>query len=385
MDEIRNFGAASGVLKAVEDGGAGGGGFGDVLKAIADPPSGGGGGLPGGVNLRGGVNILGAGGISSLDAAGGLRGIGSLGGIGSRQGPPGGLLKTPGADRMDGDGADRRTGFTGVSGFLKGTWDFGSNGLQGSVSSGGVLGQTNWSPVKEGLGIGMNDRGEVGVADGTKGGNVTSPAGAQATAAKAFGGGGDNAAAPDAGFSWIKGARIIGDNKDSSTAAPAEPQINDLGPSTNEPEQTPDQTPDQTTPDKDEGTAVAQNDDPKGGGEAGKPNPDAMPADDTSSGGNPPRPDAMPADDTSGGGGNSGPRAVTALSTTFLKAGSTSASAALRASNAFTPNPEDSGGGGNSGPRSVTALSTTFLKAGSTSASAALRASNAFTPSITVK
>ena len=320
MDEIRNFGAASGVLKAVEDGGAGGSGFGDVLKAIADPPSGGGGGLPGGVNLRGGVNILGAGGISSLDAAGGLRGIGSLGGIGSRQGPPGGLLKTPGADRMDGDGADRRTGFTGVSGFLKGTWDFGSNGLQGSVSSGGVLGQTNWSPVKEGLGIGMNDRGEVGVADGTKGGNVTSPAGAQATAAKAFGGGGDNAAAPDAGFSWIKGARIIGDNKDSSTAAPAEPQINDLGPSTNEPEQTPDQTPDQTTPDKDEGTAVAQNDDPKGGGEAGKPNPDAMPA-----------------DDTSGGGGNSGPRSVTALSTTFLKAGSTSASAALRASNAFTP------------------------------------------------
>src|SRR6516164_4046208 len=84
----------------------------------------------------------------------------------------------------------------------------------------------------------------------------------------------------------------------------------------------------------------------------------------------------------SGGGGNSGPRSVTALSTTFLKAGSTSASAALRASNAFTPNPEDSGGGGNSGPRSVTALSTTFLKAGSTSASAALRASNAFTPSI---
>src|SRR6516164_4046206 len=45
-------------------------------------------------------------------------------------------------------------------------------------------------------------------------------------------------------------------------------------------------------------------------------------------------------------------------------------SSGLRARNAFTPNPEDSGGGGNSSPRSVTALSTTFLKAGSTSASA---------------
>ena len=53
----------------------------------------------------------------------------------------------------------------------------------------------------------MNDRGEFGVADGTKGGNVTSPAGAQATAAKAFGGGG-NAGAPDEGFNWIRGARI---------------------------------------------------------------------------------------------------------------------------------------------------------------------------------
>jgi hypothetical protein len=169
---------------------------------------------------------------------------------------------------------------------------------------------------------------------------------------------GGNAGAPE-GLNWSDGSnRIKGDNKEGGTggtAAPAEPQIDDLGPSTNEPEQKPEQ--------KDEDTAVAQNDDPKGGGQAGKPNPDAMPA-----------------DDTSGGGGNSGPRAVTALSTTLLKAGP---SGALRAAIASTPNPEDGGGGT---PRSVAAnvgaLSATFLKAGP---SGALRAGIAFTPSITVK
>jgi hypothetical protein len=115
---------------------------------------------------------------------------------------------------MDGGGADRRTGLDGGV-VLK---------VQGGRVSGGVTFHTDWMPSK-GIGIGVNDRGDIGVAtgDAKDGMKVNSPGDAKAGAG---GGGksGGNAGAPE-GLNWFdENHRIKGDNKEGGTAAPAEPR-----------------------------------------------------------------------------------------------------------------------------------------------------------------
>jgi len=201
---------------------------------------------------------------------------------------------------MDGD--------SGFGVFGKGTWDYDSRGLHGTGSGGATVG---------GYGLGINERGQLGAATGdAHGGNVTSPGDAKDGASKAVGGGGSTSTpggAPE-GMDWSRGTRI----KDSATStapannnAPKTEGPNDLGPSTNDPA---------TEPEKEDDTAVAQNDTSKDNN-AGKPNPFAMP--------NP---------EDSGGGS---PRSSVAL-----------------ASHLFTPNPEDAGGGT---PRSRSSLLTSLF------------------------
>jgi hypothetical protein len=249
--------------------------------------------------------------------SGGFPGMpGVPGGIGGHRGGP--ALKMPGSDRMGGD----------VSGaiFGGGTWDFNSSGFHASPSGGVTFG---------GYGVGVNERGQVGVAKGDAGGgSVTSPADAKGAANKAVGGGGSQnktAGAPE-GLDWSKGTHV----KDSSTMpVSTEPKKqegpNDLGPSTNDPA---------TEPKKENETAVAQNDTTKNT-QAGKPNPYAMPNPEDSGGGTPRSSTShfgalfMPNPEDSGGGT---PRSHV--------------SSVSRFSALFMPNPEDSGGGT---PRSVIA------------------------------
>jgi hypothetical protein len=141
--------------------------------------------------------------------------------------------------------ADKATGFDGAGGFCGGSIDFGPKGLQVDHFQCGVTPQFDWEPGK-GVGPGIKD-GKPGVAYGdgsvTTPGDVTKRAGSSSSAS-----GGKR---PE-GLYWSRGTRIKGDDlKDlkRDTPPPAAPQINDLGPSTNEPEQPPEQ--------KDEDTAVA--------------------------------------------------------------------------------------------------------------------------------
>jgi hypothetical protein len=267
-------------------------------------------GMPGGLGQLGlggyGKNGFGgfAGGMGGDGAFGGLSG-GLLGGLGGgRKGP---ALKTPGSDRMDGDFS--------FGGFGKGTWDFGPGGLKIGGSGGVTVG---------GYGIGVNDKGQVGVAKGDAwdGGSVTSVGDAKAGAASAVNGGSKPAGsgAPE-GLEWSRGTRVK-DNDTMKSSVPAAPKSegpNDLGPTNNDPA---------AEPKKENETAVAKNDTPKKE-EAGKPNPFAMPNPEDSGGGSP-RSNlySMPNPEDSGGGT---PRSATAKASTL--------------SRLYMPNPEDSGGG----------------------------------------
>lgn len=270
-------------------------------------------GLLGGLGKTGipglGKDIFGNGmGDGSEEGMGGL-----FGGVG-KKGPG---IKAPGSDRMDG----------GPSGaiFGGGTWDFGPNGLHGSGHGGITFG---------GYGLGVNDRGQVGVAKGDhEGGSVTSPSDAQGAANSAVNGGSSNKSSgvPE-GLDWSRGTRTSKSDRELLAPASDEPKKtegpNDLGPSNNDPS---------TQEKKEDETAVAQND-TSTNNKAGKPNPDAMPNPEDSGGGTP-RSNAarssayfMPNPEDTGGGS---PR---------------SRSSAL--SDLFMPNPEDAGGGT---PRSVIA------------------------------
>jgi hypothetical protein len=292
-------------------------GSGDVIGGLGK--NGPFGGLGDGILGPGGKGLPGTGGFGGPGSEDGLSGLsGFLGGFGGR-GPS---LKMPGSDRMDGD-------FSGGF-FGKGTWDYGPKGLTGSGSGGVTVG---------GYGIGVNDRGQLGVATGDAyGGNVTSPGDAKKGANSAVGGGGKPASGVPEGLDWSRGTGIkegstttaTPDSSGTKTEGP-----NDLGPSTNEPEQ----------PKEDENqTAVASNDDIKDN-QAGKPNPMAMPNPEDSSGGGSPRASIayssffMPNPEDSGGGT---PRSNSLLGSLYM------------------PNPEDSGGGT---PRSVSASVATTASA----------------------
>jgi hypothetical protein len=139
--------------------------------------------------------------------------------------------------------ADRMTGLDGGGAFLRGEWDIGSKGLVVKKVEAGVTAHTDWMPGK-GVGPGVKD-GKPGVAEGdAKGGSVTTPGDAKTGAASSAGGGksGGNAGVPE-GLDWSKGTRIKGEDKkiDIPPAAPRT-DYNDLGPSTNEPEQKKDDT-----------------------------------------------------------------------------------------------------------------------------------------------
>ncbi len=237
---------------------------------------------------------------------------GLFGGMGKKGGPG---LHMPGGDRMDGD--------SGGAIFGGGTWDFGPNGLHGSAHGGVTYG---------GYGLGVNDKGQVGVAKGdASGGSVTSPGDAQGAANSMVGGSGTKGSGVPEGLDWSRGTRVkdSSSNKDTGTTQEKKTEdYNDLGPSTNDPS---------TEEKKEDETAVAQNDTSQNS-PAGKPNPDAMPNPEDSGGGSP-RSNAarigayfMPNPEDTGGGS---PR---------------SRSSAL--GDLFMPNPDDSGGGT---PRSVIA------------------------------
>jgi hypothetical protein len=133
--------------------------------------------------------------------------------------------------------ADRATGLDGGGAFFRGSWDFGSKGFRVGDLQGGATLHGDWMPGR-GVGPGVKD-GKPGVAEGDgKGGDVTTPGDAKKGGATNKAGGG-KAGVPE-GLDWSKGTRIKGDDikemkRDIPPAAPK--QINDLGPSTNEPEQ----------------------------------------------------------------------------------------------------------------------------------------------------
>jgi len=142
--------------------------------------------------------------------------------------------------------ADRMTGFDGAGAFLRGEWDFGSKGPEVKKVEVGGTAHTDWMPGR-GVGPGMKD-GKPGVAEGNaNGGGVTTPGDVKGDAKKdgaANKAGGGKSGVPE-GLDWSKGTRIKGDDikemkRDIPPAAPK--QINDLGPSTNEPEQKKDDT-----------------------------------------------------------------------------------------------------------------------------------------------
>jgi hypothetical protein len=136
--------------------------------------------------------------------------------------------------------ADRMTGLDGGGVFFRGRWDVGSKGLQVDRLEGGATAHTDWMPGK-GIGPGVKD-GKPGVAEGdAKGGSVNTPGDVKGGAASSAGGGksGGNAGVPE-GLDWSRGTRIKGDDiKDMKRDIPQAPpkNYNDLGPSTNEPEQ----------------------------------------------------------------------------------------------------------------------------------------------------
>jgi len=233
-------------------------------------------GFPGG---KGGLpGDLGFGDLGGMP--GGLGGMpGGLGGPG--RGPPGGV-KIPGADRMDG-----------VEGFLGGYLDNTGNGLTGGFSGGGV--------TYGGYGVGVNGSGEPGVAKGgANGGSVTSAREGANDAKKAVGEGGSSRGGVPEGMDWSHGTRDSFKTEVQKTPAPAKAEPNDAGNTTNEQKA----EPTQNEPEKEPETAVASNDTKKDG-QAGRPNPFAMPTDDSTGGGTPRSAGSthvMPTYDSSGGG-----------------------------------------------------------------------------------
>jgi hypothetical protein len=138
--------------------------------------------------------------------------------------------------------ADKRTGADGGGVFCKGTFDFGPKGFKVTVQCGATA-HTDWMPGK-GFGPGVND-GKPGVATGDgKGGSVTTPGDAKKAGASSSASSG-KPGVPE-GLDWSKGTRIKGEDlkemKRDIGPAPPRPDYNDLGPSTNEPEQKADDT-----------------------------------------------------------------------------------------------------------------------------------------------
>jgi hypothetical protein len=152
-------------------------------------------------------------------------------------------------------GANKATGADGGGAFCGGSIDFGPDGrLHVTDFNCGVTGHADWMPGK-GVGPGIKD-GKPGVAEGnTKdGSSVTTPGDAAKKAGSSSSASGGKSGVPE-GLDWfdekhrIKHDDPAKDLKSDIGPAPPRPDYNDLGPSTNEPEQ------------KAEDAAVARNDD----------------------------------------------------------------------------------------------------------------------------
>jgi hypothetical protein len=156
----------------------------------------------------------------------------------------------PGGAEPSGKGgpSNKATGVDRGGVICKGTFDFGPKGFKVTAQCGATA-HIDKTPGK-GVGPGVKD-GKPGVAAGdAHGGDVynlddaSKKAGASSTASSGKSG------VPE-GLDWSKGTRIKGEdlkNLKRDIPPPPTPQINDLGPSTNEPEQ------------KAEDAAVARND-----------------------------------------------------------------------------------------------------------------------------
>jgi hypothetical protein len=150
--------------------------------------------------------------------------------------------------------ADKATGLDGGGVFCRGTFDFGPKGFKATVQCGATA-HTDWMPGK-GVGPGVKD-GKPGVATGDgKGGSVTTPGDASNKAGASSSASPGKSGAPE-GLDWTDDKHRIKDSvkalKRDIPAAPPRPDYNDLGPSTNEPEQ------------KADDTTVARNDDARFG------------------------------------------------------------------------------------------------------------------------
>jgi hypothetical protein len=148
---------------------------------------------------------------------------------------------------------NKATGLDGGGGFFQFKWDVGGDGhLHASDPQVGVTGHTEWLPGK-GAGAGMKD-GKPGVATGDgHGGSVTTVDDVK----KATSSSSSSTASPTCSnkSNAPEGLKWVDQNKDLKDAIPpaAAPQINDLGPSTNEPDQ------------KTDNGAVARNDEARFG------------------------------------------------------------------------------------------------------------------------
>ena len=136
--------------------------------------------------------------------------------------------------------ADRMTGADGAGGFFKFKWDVGGDGkLHLTDVQGGATVHGDWMPGR-GIGPGVKD-GKPGVAEGDgKGGDVNTPGDASKKAGSSSSASGKSGV-PE-GLDWSKGTRIKGEElrEMKRDIPPAPPKVyNDLGPSTNEPEQKP--------------------------------------------------------------------------------------------------------------------------------------------------
>ena len=133
----------------------------------------------------------------------------------------------------------RMTGFDGIGGSLKLQWDYTSKGLEAKKPEIAVTPHFDWTPSSKGYGPGMKD-GKPGVAEGdANGASVTTLDDVKGGAKKSDGSkSGDQASIP--GLNWTDENHRIKDSvkaiKGDIPKAPPR-QINDLGPSTNEPEQ----------------------------------------------------------------------------------------------------------------------------------------------------
>jgi hypothetical protein len=128
------------------------------------------------------------------------------------------------------------TGVDKVGGFVQGEWDITNKGVEVKKVQAGATAHIDQPLEKKGVGVGVND-GKVGVANGDAyGGSVTTPASANKAASSS------SSSSSSPASDGTSGAAARPPYKDPvpdslhfyKLTTPPQPQINDLGPSTND-------------------------------------------------------------------------------------------------------------------------------------------------------